>query len=263
MNHLTEEELIGYREGQAKNPERIAMHLSQCAECREESARIEAFLSVLSALGTPDPGEDYEQRVWQQIAPRLTEQSANWWQGLFAVRRLTALAALAAVIVLAFLVGRMTKHPPNETSVTDAGKVRERVLIVAVGEHLGRSEMVLMELQNAEPTQQGQKTVDISATQRRAEDLLEENRLYRQTALREGDRTMASTLDELERTLLDIANSPDNVSSTQFESLRKRIEDQGILFKIRVVNQDLQQRNKPANAAPGQGESTVTDRSKI
>ena len=119
-----------------------------------------------------------------------------------------------------------------------------------------------MELENAQPAQQGQKMVDISATQRRAEDLLEENRLYRQTALREGDRTMDSTLDELERVLLDIANSPDSVSSAQFESLRKRIEDQGILFKVRVVNQDLQQRSKPANPTPAQNDSAVTDRSK-
>jgi len=65
--------------------------------------------------------------------------------------------------------------------------VRERVLVVAVGEHLGRTEMVLMELENA-PVQKGQKAINISETQRRAEDLVEENRLYRQTALKEGDQ---------------------------------------------------------------------------
>jgi hypothetical protein len=262
MNHATEEELIGYRDGERKNRERIASHLSECATCREEMARIESILSALSAMPAPDPGEDYEQRVWQQLAPRLVEKSAKWWQGFLAPRRLTAVAALAAVIVLAFLAGRITKHPQPGNQVADSSKVRERVLVVAVGEHLGRSEMVLMELENAQPAQPGQKTVDMSATQRRAEDLLEENRLYRQTALHQGDQTMASTLDELERVLLDIANSPDSVTPAQFESLRKRIEDQGILFKVRVVNQDLQQRNKPVNPQPAQNNSAVKDRSK-
>jgi hypothetical protein len=263
MNHLTEEQVIAYREGDHQDREQVASHLRECNECRKQLARIETVFSALNAVPAPDPGEDYEQRLWQQIAPRLTGKSPQWGEGLFAPRRLAVLATLAAVIVLAFLVGRVTKHPAPENNVADASKVRERVLVVAVGEHLGRSEMVLMELENAQPAQLGQKSVDISATQRRAEDLLEENRLYRQTALREGDRTMASTLDELERVLLDIANSPDTVSSAQFEFLRKRIEDQGILFKVRVVNQDLQQRSKPSNPIPTQKNSAATDRSKI
>jgi hypothetical protein len=122
--------------------------------------------------------------------------------------------------------------------------------------------MVLMELQNTQPAEHGKDLIDFSSAQHRAEDLLEENRLYRQTALDQGDQAMAGTLDELERVLLDIANSPDSVTPAQFESLRKRIEDRGILFKVRIVNQDLQQRHNRANAEPTKSES-VTDRSKI
>src|SRR5439155_17748131 len=62
--------------------------------------------------------------------------------------------------------------------------------------------MMLVELSNAEPLGPAQKRVDISAEQHRAEDLLEENRLYRQTALKEGDANLASVLDDLERVLL-------------------------------------------------------------
>ena len=57
-----------------------------------------------------------------------------------------------------------------------------------------------------------QKQVNISAERRRAEDLLEENRLYRQTALKEGDAALANVLDELERVLLDVAHSPQEVT---------------------------------------------------
>ena len=153
-------------------------------------------------------------------------------------------------------------HEQPGATVSDASKVRERVLILAVGDHLGRSEMVLMELENAQSAQSGQHFVNISATQRRAESLLDENRLYRQTALREGDRGMASTLDELERVLLDIANSPDTVTPAQFESLRKRIEDRGILFKVRVVNQDLQERSKTAKPKPSEDTSSKKERNK-
>jgi hypothetical protein len=137
----------------------------------------------------------------------------------------------------------------------NASQVREKILVVAVGEHLGRSEMMLMELSNAEPGDSKQKQVNISTEQRRAEDLLEENRLYRQTALQQGDAQLANVLDDLERVLLDVAHSPDEVTPAQFEAIRQRIEAQGILFKVRVVGKELQQRQETPTPAPAQNKS--------
>ena len=112
--------------------------------------------------------------------PQVAASTAGW----FTPRRWAAVGAIAAVVIVAFLAGRVTKRTTPEPTGADvsAGNVRERVLIMAVGEHLGRSEMVLVDLANAEPLDAKQKQVNISAEQRRAEDLLEENRLYRQTA---------------------------------------------------------------------------------
>jgi len=263
MKHTTEEELIGYRDGERKNREKIAMHLKECAECRSEMERIDAVFAALDRMPVPDPGEDYGQRVWRQIAPRLPEQRASWWQAWFSWRRLAIAGTMAALIALAFVMGRRTGHREIEGGLADASRVRERVLVVAVGDHLGRSEMMLMELENAQPGESGKKAINISATQRRAEDLVEENRLYRQTALQEGDQAMASTLDELERVLLDIANSPDEITPAQFASLRKRIEARGILFKVRVVNQDLREREKAAQPSPAQENSGAKERNKV
>ena len=263
MKHKTEEELIGYRDGDQKNREEIAMHLKECGECRSEMERIEAVFAALDAMPIPDPGEDYGERVWRQIADRLPEKRANFWQEWFSWRPLAVAGAMAALIVLAFVIGVRKGRHEVVGEVIDAGKVRERVLVVAVGDHLGRSEMMLMELENAQPAESGQKVINISTTQRRAEDLVEENRLYRQTALKEGDRAMASTLDELERVLLDIANSPDEVTPAQFEALRKRIEARGILFKVRVVNQDLRERENAAQPSPTQEKSGVKERNKV
>jgi hypothetical protein len=262
MKHRTEEELIGYRDGERKDREEVAVHLRECTECRKEMERIEAVFAALNAMPVPDPGEDYGQRVWRQIAPRLPEKRKSWWQATLSWRPLTVAGGVAALIVLAFWIGRTTGPRDPSVGGADASKVRERVLVVAVGNHLGKSEMMLMELENAQPVRDGQKAINISATQRRAEDLVEENRLYRQTALKEGDQAMASTLDELERVLLDIANSPDEVTSAQFESLRKRIEAKGILFKVRVVNQDLREREKAAKPSPAEEESGRKERNK-
>ena len=260
MNHMTEEELIAYRDGESHSREGFSTHLNECADCRREMDRIEAVFAALDILPIPDPGENYGNRVWAQIAPRLPEKHAHWWQNFLQPRRLVLAGAMAALVLLAFYAGRVTKHPGPD--VADAGKVRERVLVVAVGDHLGRSEMILMELANAEP-EKGQKLMNISTEQKRAEDLLEENRLYRQTALRDGDTLMASTLDELERVLLDIANSPNEVTPAQFEAIQKRIAAKGILLKVRVVKQELRQKRESAVEPQPHGSAATTERNKI
>jgi hypothetical protein len=262
MRHRTEEELIGYRDGEARERTAIAAHLKECEECREELTRIEAVFGAMDAMQVPDPGEDYGERVWRRIAPRLGERKTRWWESLSVPQRLAALGGVVALVILAFVAGRLTRPPVAPVDQADAAKVRERVLVVAVGEHLGRTEMVLMELENA-PAPKGQKTINISGTQRRAEDLVEENRLYRQTALKEGDQAMASTLDELERVLLDIANSPDELTPAAFETIRKRIEGQGLLFKVRVVKQGLDEQKANPDAKPAENKTRGTERKKV
>ena len=275
MNHPNEEELIAYHGGEAAKREAIATHVADCPECRAELARIDTVLAALSSLPVPDPGADYGARVWQKIAPRLPERPpVRWWQfdssslaagwrAWLEPRRLAALGAVAAIAIVAFLAGRVTKQPAAVAVTADASKIRERVLVMAVGEHLGRSEMMLIELGNTEPENSKQKEVNISAERRRAEDLVQENRLYRQTALEQGDTLLAGVLDELERVLLDVAHSPGEVTPAQLDEMQQRIAARGILFKVRVVGKELQQRER--SAAPGtvQNGSGTGERNKI
>src|SRR5258708_5046019 len=94
MKHMTEEELIAYREGVVEQQAAISEHLAACEECRAELERIEAVLAALDTLPVPDPGADYGRRVWQQIASRLPEKSGAGWQTWFQPRRLASAAAI-------------------------------------------------------------------------------------------------------------------------------------------------------------------------
>src|SRR5262249_59414713 len=88
-------------------------------------------------------------------------------------RRVLVSGALAASLLAAFLLGRHLPRPGN-----DAALGRERILLVAVGDHLERSQVVLLELVNADP----QAPLDVRAEQRTASDLVSASRLYRQAA---------------------------------------------------------------------------------
>jgi hypothetical protein len=118
----------------------------------------------------------------------------------------------------------------------------ERILLVAVGDYLERSQMVLVELANANP----KAALDISSEQERAADLVSESRLYRQTADHTGNRAVASVLDDLDRVLLEISHAPSRISPEELEKLRQRLEAEGILFKIRVLGTNVRNQEEPA-----------------
>jgi hypothetical protein len=261
MTHLTDEQLVDYHYalGHERDP-RLGVHLEECAECRANFEALERTLAAVDAAPLPERGPAYGAQVWQRIEPQLgARPGRGWgfdWSAWFAPRRLVLVGAIAALLVAAFLAGRLTRPAglpngtPTGTDVAGAGMAqgRDRILLVAVGDHLERSQMVLVELINAKPG----RALDISSEQHRAEDLVAANRIYRQTAQRAGETGVASVLDELERVLVEIANSPSKVTSPQLEELRKRIESRGILFKIRVVGIEVREREKSAAPQPPQ-----------
>jgi hypothetical protein len=237
MKHLNEDELVLHYYGESSDAG-IEPHLETCEACRANLESLTRVLDAMDGLEAPEPSAAYGSRVWHRIAPQLGQTREGWWEGWFRPNRLVAAAAMATLLIGAFLAGRVSQR---RQMAGLSAPVRERIMMVAVGEHLDRSQMILVELVNNE----SKGTVDISEEQRRAEDLIGENRLYRQAALKSGDRAVSSVLDELERVLLEVAHSPSKLDSAEFEQVRQRIESQGILFKIRVVSSNLREREVP------------------
>jgi hypothetical protein len=239
INHPSEEQFVLYYYGEgAQVADEVANHMDSCEPCRASYQALQRVLNSVDSFPVPERAPDYENRVWASIEKRLEKRSLlsfNFWRWH---RPLAAVAAMVVLIVGAFFAGKGFHKPVRQ--IADSG-VRERVLLVAVGDHLERSQMILVELANAGKPAAG--NLDISYEQKTAEDLLESNRLYRQTALTSGDTATASLLEDLERVLLEIAHSPSEVSARQLDELRTQIEDKGILFKVKVFGSRVAQSN--------------------
>jgi len=52
------------------------------------------------------------------------------------------------------------------------------------------------------------------------------------------------SLEELERLLLDVARGPSQLTPEDLASLRQRIEEKGVLFKVRVIGANLRERGE-------------------
>jgi hypothetical protein len=254
--HLSEEQLVSYRYGEAKDAAAMGEHLAACATCRAAYQSLERVLAAVDQMPAPDPGENYAAAVWERLQPRLQQcRPARRDEGavrsliplggtaLFPWRRLALAAAMAVLIVAAFLLGHFWPRPQTVARQPLPEQVRERILLVALGEHLERSQMILIELANANPGPQ----LDVSGERRWAADLVGDNRLYRQAAARAGDPAMTAVLDDLERVLLEISHSPSTLSGGELERIQRRIESGDILFKLRVVESKVRRQEEKPN----------------
>jgi len=232
MRHPGEERLILFH---YEGGRRVSRHLAACLPCRDRLSEIRKLLAAVEAAPVPERGEAYGREVWRRLAPRLPERPEPFWKRFFAPR-LAFAATLAAVALAAFLAGRFWRGTPPPASA--ASQARERILLVTVGDHLERSEVVLIELLHA-PAQGAGAPIDRA----RAEELLAANRLYRQSADSAGERAVSDVLDDLERVLLEAAHGPSS-SAEELESVRRRAEAEGVLFKIRVLGSRVRQREE-------------------
>jgi hypothetical protein len=245
--HIPEQELVAYAFGDSAEAATVAKHLGECAECAAEFNKLQSVLMAVNDDTLPVPERDhYEEQVWASVKPRLNAEPQR--AGLLAwlrPQRLAFAGGMLALLIFAFIVGRVTK-PTTPDKDKDRARVEkpldpDRLVRAEVGSHLERSQMMLVELSNAEA---GKGGLDITEEQQRARDLLEANRLYRQSAKRAGDPAVAAVLDELERVLIEIANSPSDLSQQRLAELQQQIQDQGILFKVRVIGSQVRSSTK-------------------
>ena len=241
MKHLIHDELVLYHYGELAERHEAEGHLAECAGCRAEYDTLKQTLAAAESVPVPERGEGFGREVWAHVRQRLEEEPKGFpWAELFRPRRWAAVGVMVLLVLAAFIAGQHWRQPAPQVAQPLSPQVRERILLVAVGDHLERSERILIEIVNAEDG----SAADISSERAWAEELVAANRLYRQTAAREGEPGVASVLEDLERVLLEVANSSDELRPAERERLRKRIESGGILFKVRVLGTQVREREK-------------------
>ncbi|MCC7032159.1 MAG: hypothetical protein IT179_04905 [Acidobacteria bacterium] len=253
MPHLTEDQLVLHHYGEDTDEEQreAVAHLAQCAECREGLDRLRHVLGMVTADSDPQAPDGFERVMWARLQPHIegSRSREGGWASWLGLRGPALAGGLAALVIAAFVAGRWSGAPgvgplPEPVATVPAGTAGdarpEGVLLVAMGEHLDRSQMVIVELLNADDTD----PASLSAERERAADLVAANRLIRQSAEQAGEAALADVLDDLERVLIEIANGSGDASSEELQLLKARIEQRGILFRMRVVGAEVRERER-------------------
>jgi hypothetical protein len=236
MNHLSEEQIVLHYYGDAEKASEVERHLAACAECRAEFARVQSMLRQIEPIEIPEPAAGFEEKTWLNLRDHLPEKS-GFLRRLFGQQQKWALAgAMALLLAAAFLAGRFWPRPGQQIAQQPPSQVNpQRVVLVAVGDHLERSQMLLVEIMNADT----KGPINFSNEQAEARELLDSNHLYRVSSQQAGDPQVAHLLDQLGRVLAEIANGPTEVSPEDLQQVRHTIQSEGLLFKVRVIGSEV------------------------
>jgi hypothetical protein len=232
MRHLTEEELTDsyYGDVTCEGEE----HLRSCSECQATLARLADILRPLDQYLVPEPASDFEARLWTKLADQLPQKTGWRWPVL---RPMVMGPALASLLLLPLGIGLLMQRGSQPAGIS--AQAQTRVLSSTLTDHLDRSQILLAEVANANLDPDALKSV-----QDRARDLVDENRLLRLANGRVGANSSGAVLEDLELILVSLANAAADSSPDDLSALQKRIDDEGLRFKMRIINDDLRREER-------------------
>jgi hypothetical protein len=102
--------------------------------------------------------------------------------------------------------------------------------VVVLGDHLDRSERLLVELKHANAD-----AADLAPLPDEARSLLAANRVFRDDAEAEGDPSLTKALDHLDQVLTEIASRPGGLDAAEAARIRDEANADRLLFEVRVL----------------------------
>ncbi len=252
MKHLTEEELIEHYYAEDSSKADAEVHLHACRHCAQAYEELARLLSSVRAPEPPTRDSEYGAQVWQSIQGSLRSYQPKRKRSYFRLPQLAFAAACLVFLAGAFLAGRIWERGHARPAVAqNPQQAKERVVLFVLDNHLDRSERLLVQLNHA--SADGDEAG--LPLQAEARQLLTDNRLYRQSVAQTNDPSLAAALDHLERVLLEVANSPDDLSSADIERIEKEMNTQGLLFQIRVLRAKVSEQQ--TNVKPSRKGATI------
>ena len=246
MKHLEEAELVQHYYKESANLGESERHLKACPLCAKRFAELCRILDGVATSTPPARREDYIEQVWQSIDASLPvyEKPKSSWIRFY--RPLGWAAACLLLVALTFFAGRRwERKQTSSVAVAVDPQARRRVVIVFLGNHLDRSERLLVQLNHADGN-------DLSALPLRTEarELLASNRLVRQSEMQAGNLKVEASLDRLERLLMELSNEPDSLTEADLNRLRQEMNTDGLLFDIRVLRSRVNSPGPEQQSAP-------------
>ncbi len=236
QRHLSDEDLVLLYYNEPGAPGDARTHLVECSECRAAAESLAQTLDACNEWSIPEPGAGFGRTVWARLAPRLELRR----RPLFEMRVWLVGAAAAAMLIAAFLAGRVTSHPAPTFTAALSPQARDRIIAISLADHFERAQLLLTEVANMNDAD----SAELAADRARSRDLANEGRLMRQVLLTDPENAgMLPLLEEVGRFVVEVANAPDRMNPADIGDLKRRIDAESLLFKVRIIEANLRSSN--------------------
>ena len=243
MRLPSDEELILHYYGEAERAEEIEALLETSDELRQRFESIRSVLDAVEPEPVPARSDLYGHEVWRRLRPQLERplnHEASRWLSL--PKAVGWAVAATLLVAISFWAGRESAPPTTDIAAL-SDEARQRILLVAVADHLERSQFLLLELANSESDDLPESGMTA------ARELRRQNRLYRLAARNNGVSDVEHLLVELGRFLTELSHLSPEVAD-EFDALAQRIEEYKLIFKVRVLGAHLDERTRSTDASP-------------
>lgn len=238
-----------YHELNSRQQKSFDRHLASCKTCASEYQQLSWTLKVMDRREMPVIKPDYWQDYWARLSERLPEKSPRvfWpdWRSWFPTIPLTGRPALiplvAALLLVAtgIFIGRTTLLQRPELGVPVQATVFDPSLIAEFNElassYLERSKMMLMGLDNFDPRLDDPAALNISRHRDLSQELLLQGRMLRDHQVAVADPRLQILIDEIERVLLQVANSGEQDPMWTVRMAQEGIDKNSILLRITLI----------------------------
>jgi len=217
MTHLSEEDLVLIYYAEPGVGEDARAHLAACPQCQTAADSLAQTLNLCAEFSVPEPDAGFERRVWSP-RPRILSMPPVW----------IGVAASVILLVGAFFAGRASRTPQPQPAILAglSAQARQRILEISLADHFDRAGIVLTEISNND---------DVAGERGRAQDLVEEGRLLRQTLALRGNTATLAVFDDIQRALLEIVHA----DSSESPEIVRHIGESSLVFKARIMETNL------------------------
>ena len=259
-----------YGELDVETSEALEKALAQSPKLAEQYQSLVAFLSEGIKQSVPEASDNFEQNIMaalfreaelkeNQVASQEQadkSRHSSWWRNLQPLNILASGAVMATLLVGVFFMGRWSSQVEPQHQIADNAQKQstssalasqqteygQRVLFTRVHQHIESSERLFTLVANGN----GELPQMIAERKKIIDELLALNRIYRRISQEQGDTKLANLLEGMETMLLELNNLQRSETTAEqaadFESVKQRLENTDLLFKMRVTNKKVEQK---------------------
>ncbi|NOZ61760.1 MAG: hypothetical protein GXO74_08755 [Calditrichaeota bacterium] len=246
-------------------------HLDSCPACRTEFAKMKNSLNAMSQWQRHEPGNEFWENYWANLAPRLSEKAASVGfvqklknrilpEKISFARFIPQFAAAVVILIFGIFIGKFLFNGKTDTNLAESnfqlsGQQNQPELISAE-RYLEKSKIILLGLVNFDPKKDDPYVLNLPYQKKLSQNLAFQANYLKTELTDSGYAALADLIGQLEIIMLQIANLEKSNNLPGIALIKAGVKRNGILLQISLEEMGMTGK-KETNLNPGKTSAKI------